>query len=321
MDVSYVGSTGVKLLNRRDINPAIAGPDATTGNTDSRRPLNQDHPEADLYGGTPLADITDQLSDANSNYNSLQVGVTKRFSHGLQMSQAYTWSHAIDNASGLRVTSNPFDSGFDRGNSEQDVRHRYVLTFIYDLPWMKDQKGALGRILGGWGVSGITTFQSGLVFNVTESADRCLCGGGSGSQRPDYISGNIVFYDPRLTSAVTDRPNSWFDGTGGGTAAADTNPFFRRVGTAASWARGAGRYGNFGRNVLHGPGVNNFDLAAYKRFRFLESHEVTFRAEFYNSFNHTQFLNPNGSIASVTFGRITTTREPRIIQMALRYVF
>jgi len=73
--------------------------------------------------------------------------------------------------------------------------------------------------------------------------------------------------------------------------------------------------------VLTGPGVNNWDLAAYKRIKFKETHEVTFRAEFFNSFNHTQFGNPDGSIASVNFGRITTTREPRIVQLALRYLF
>jgi hypothetical protein len=320
-DVGYVGSTGVKLLNRRDQNPAIAGPGATTGNTDARRIQNQDHPEADLYGGAPLADITSQLSDANSNYNSLQVSVTKRMGRGLQMTHAYTWAHTIDNASGLRVSSNPFDSGYDRGNSEQDVRHRYVSTFIYELPWMKEQEGALGRILGGWGVSGILTFQTGLVFNVSEPTDRCLCGQGSGSQRPDYVGGNIVYFDPRATSAVSGRPNSWFDGTGGGTSTAAASPFFRRVGSSASWARGAGRFGNFGRNVLFGPGINNWDLAAVKRIKFKETHEVTFRAEFFNSFNHTQFLNPDGSIASVNFGRVTTTREPRIVQMALRYTF
>jgi hypothetical protein len=319
LDVGYVGSNGVKLLNRRELNPSIPGPGATTTNTDRRRILNQNNPENAKFGGAVYSGITDQVSDANSNYNSLQVGMTRRFAGGLRISQAYTWAHGIDNASGLRVNSNIGNARADRGNSEQDIRHRYVGTYYYELPWRKQQSGALGRILGGWGVSGITTFQTGGPFNITESADRCLCA--SGNQRPDYAGGTVQFFDPRSTSAVTGRANSWFDGTGGGTGSAAANPYFRRVGTGNSFAAGAGRFGNFGRNVFHGPGLNNWDIAAFKRTKISESHLLEFRTEFFNTFNHTQFDNPTSSIASANFGRITSTRDPRIIQFSLRYMF
>ncbi len=318
-DVGYVGTAGTKMLNRRDLNPAIAGPGATTGNTDRRRILNQGHPEAALYGGTPFSGITDQTSDANSFYNSLQVSVTKRFAHGFQMMHAYTYGHAIDNASGLRVTSNPFDRSRDRGNSEFDIRHRYVVSYTYEFPWMKLQQGPLGRVLGGWGLSGITTFQTGVPINITEPTDRALSG--AGANRPDYIGGTVQFFDPRSTSAVTGRANSWFDGTGGGTSTAATNPYFRRVGSGTSWAAGAGRYGTFGRNVLHGPGINNWDFTLFKRTKISEAHSIEFRAEFFNLFNHAQFNNPTTSIGSSLFGRITGTRDPRLIQFVLRYVF
>jgi hypothetical protein len=320
VDVGYVGSNGVKLLNRRNINPAPPGPGATIGNKDARRVLNQNHPQKEEFDGTPFADITNQITDANSNYHSLQVGVTKRFSSELAMTHAYTWGHSIDNKSGIRGTQSRIDNArADRGNSEMDVRHRYVVTYLYEFPWMKNQDGALGWILGGWGVSGITTFQTGLAFDITEATDRCLCS--SGGQRPDYIGGTVRSFDPRSTSAVSDRPNSWFDGTGGGTPTADTSPYFRRVGSAASYEAGAGRFGTFGRNVFHGPGLNNWDFAVSKRFKIRESHQVQFRAEFFNLFNHTQFNNPNSSIASVNFGRITTTREPRLLQFSLKYDF
>ena len=93
-----------------------------------------------------------------------------------------------------------------------------------------------------------------------------MCGSGSGTNRPDYIGGSVVLYDPRNVTLVAGRPNSYFDGTGGGNGGAVTSPFFRRVGTAGTFAAGAGRYGNLGRNVFHGPGTINWDIAAFKDF-------------------------------------------------------
>ncbi len=319
VEAGYVGTTGVKLLNRRQINPAIPGPGATTGNTNVRRVLNINNPQDAAFGGAVFGGITDQLTDSNSSYHSLQVGLTKRFSHGFEMSHAYTWGHSIDTASGLRVSSRIDNSLADRGNSEQDVRQRYVMSYRWEFPWMRGQDGVRGHFLGGWGISGVTTFQSGVPFGVTEPTDRCLCT--SGNQRPDFLGGTIQFFDPRSTAAVSNLPNAWFDGTGGGSGTGSPNPFFRRVGSGTSFALGAGRFGNFGRNVLHGPGINNWDLAAFKRTKIRESHTLEFRAEFFNLVNHAQFLNPDGDIGSPNFGRVTDTQDPRIIQFGLRYIF
>ncbi|MDP8982329.1 MAG: TonB-dependent receptor [Acidobacteriota bacterium] len=319
LEVGYVGNTGINLLNRREINPAIPGPGANTGNTDLRRVFNQGNPQDAKFGGAVFSSITDQLSDANSFYSSLQVGLVKRFSHGLSTTMSYTYAHAIDDGSGLRVSQNPYSAKADRGNSEQDIRHRFVGTYIYEIPFMRDQKGFAGRVLGGWGISGIQTFQTGLPFNITEGTDRCLCA--AGNNRPDYVGGNVVFYDPRSNTAVPGLGNAYFNGTGGGTSTAATNPFFHRVGSGLSFALGAGRYGNFGRNVFHGPGILNSDFSAFKRFTLYEAHTLEFRAEAFNLFNHTQFGNPNGAINSVNFGKVTTTVDPRIIQLSLRYRF
>lgn len=326
LEVGYVGGNGVHLLNRREINPAVPGPGATTGNTDPRRVFNRNNPQDAQFGGAVFRGITDQLTDANSNYNSLQIAVTKRFSHGFEMSHAYTWGHSIDNASGLRVSSrsdNAINPRADRGNSEQDVRHRYVLSYRWEFPWLKNQTSALGHILGGWGLSGVTTFQTGTWFSITEPADRCLCG--SGNQRPDIIAGSVQILDPRSATAVTGRPNSWFDGTNGPpgrpSLTGAPNPYFRRVGAGNSFAAGAGRFGNLGRNTLQGPGSNNWDIAVFKNTKIRESHTLQFRAEFFNAWNHAQFQNPINSIGSPNFGQITTTTEPRIIQLALRYLF
>jgi hypothetical protein len=313
----YVGNMGVKLLNRQEINYGLVTPTATSGNINPRRIFNLGNPQSPAFGGAVFGGITNQTTDAQSNYHALQFFVTKRYSRGLTITGAYTWSKAIDNASGLRVASNPFSSRADRGRSEQDLRHRAVFSYVYDFPWMKDQQGFLGRIIGGWGISGITTFQTGTPVNITEPQDRCLCGGGN--QRPDYIGGNLVYGDPR--GAINGRANSWFDGTGGGSGGAVTNPFFRRVGTAATAAAGAGRYGNVGRNTLTGPGIQNWDVSLYKRFRITERHRFELRGEAFNITNQAQFLNPVGSIGSPLFGQITATRDPRILQISARYFF
>ena len=138
-------------------------------------------------------------------------------------------------------------------------------TYVYEFPWRPSQAGPLGKLVGGWGVSGMTILRSGGAFDVFEPDDRCLCGI-FGVGTPDYIGGDISFHDPRSTDAVPGRPNSWFDGTGGGTPTAAPNPYFRRVGSGTSYELGAGRFGNFGRNVLRGPGFVNWQLAAFKAY-------------------------------------------------------
>jgi hypothetical protein len=259
------------------------------------------------------------MSDLSSNYNALQVMATKRMAYGLTMTHAYTWGHAIDTASGLRGYTRPDNTRADRGNADTDVRQRYAVTFLYELPFMKDQQGMIGKVLGGWSLSGISTFQTGQPFDIVESTDRSLTG--IGDDRPDYIGGAVTFFDPRGTANVPGKLNAYFDGTGGGTATAATSPFFRRVGSGTGWAQGAGRWGNLGRNVFHGPGLNNWDLSVFKRFKIAEGHNLEFSTQVFNLWNHVMFNNPSGNIGSSTFGRITSARDPRLTQLGLKYWF
>ncbi|HOL72545.1 MAG TPA: TonB-dependent receptor, partial [Bryobacteraceae bacterium] len=157
LDVGYVWSNGVHLLGRRQFNYAIPGPGATTANTHARRILNINNPLNEEYGGAVWGNLRYQATDLNSSYNALQVMVTKRMSYGLTMTHAYTWGHAIDTASGLRGYTRPDNRRANRGNADHDVRHRYVATFLYEFPYMRNQDGVLGKIVGGWGISGITT--------------------------------------------------------------------------------------------------------------------------------------------------------------------
>jgi hypothetical protein len=322
VETGYVLTKGTKLLRRVQLNPAIPAVGATTGNTNLRRVLNQNNPQNAAYGGAVYSGITDQRSDANSNYNSLQVSVTKRMAQGFTLTNAYTWGHAIDNSSGLRTQAGGIrwnDNRADRSNSEHDVRHRYAVSYLWEFPLMKDQRGVLGKIVGGWGMSGYTVFQSGVPFNIYESTDRSLSG--SGGDRPDYIGGTLAFFDPRGVANVAGKLNSYFDGTGGGTATAATSPFFRRVGSGTSYATGAGRYGNLGRNVWAGPGLNSWEWSLFKNFKITETHRLEFKVEMFNLWNHTQFFAPNVNIGSTAFGRITTARDPRLTQLAMKYSF
>ena len=314
---SFVGSQGRHLENRRDIDPALLTPTATIQNEQFRNIYNLNNPQDAAFGGAVFGNITDQVSDANSSYNSLQLSLQKRFSYGLTMTNAYTYAHCIDDGSGLRVNSNPFSANYDRGSCDTDIRHSYVGSVLYELPWFHDQHGFAARVLGGWSISSVVTLQTGLPFDITDSGDRSLTG--AGDDRPDYIGGNVQFVDPRANDFGL--LNSYFNGTGGSTATADTNPYFHRVGSGGSVALGAGSYGNFGRNVFHGPGTLNTDMRVAKLIHISERQAVNFRAEAFNFFNHTQFYNPDGNINDATFGQVLLAHDPRLVQFTLQYRF
>src|SRR6266545_193035 len=306
LEVGYVGTSGVKLLTRREINPALLTPGATLQNTDSRRLFNQNNPQNGDFGGAVFGGITNQETSANSNYSSLQATVSKRFSRGFQFQSAYTLGHCIDNASGLRSNVRYNDTSADRGNCESDIRHRYVLSYIWELPFGKGLKGVAGKFLSGWQVGGVTQFQSGTPFNITEPNDRSLSA--AGGDRPNFLGGDVKFFDPRNVDTSLGGIHRYFDSRSG-----VNNPFFRRV--------TPGRFGNLGRNVFHGPGINNWDFSVLKRTKITETQQIEFRGEFFNVFNHAQFNNPNGNIGSANFGLVSTTRDPRLIQLALKYLF
>jgi hypothetical protein len=318
LEVGYVGNVGRKLSNQGEYNYAIPGPLANSLNVDARRIINLGLPSNLGFDRPVYGSVGVHRGNANSSYNGLQIQASRRFGKGFYMSHAYTWSHAIDNASGGRVSSRP-NPAEDRGDSDQDMRHVYTLGYVYELPFYRQQAGAVSRILGGWGISGRTTIASGLSLSIVEPEDRCLCA--TGNQRADSKGKEIVYVDPRSTTAVAGRPHSWFDGTGGGTPTASENPYFRRVGSGPSSLEGAGRYGSAGRNTIRTPGFNIWNLSVFKRTTVKEGHVLEFRSEFYNVPNHTNFLGPDVNIGAPTFGIVSETRDPRIIQLVVKYEF
>jgi hypothetical protein len=244
-------------------------------------------------------------SNSNSNYNSLQATLNKRFSHGLQMLLSYTWSHSIDDYSGSPVSDITLLPGdmvneqHNHGSSDFDRRHRFVASYLYELPKAYHGSSAFGReALNSWSVSGIVTLQSGTPFSVygDDSAFE--------STMADLKSGRTL-QSAIKGGNVESRLQAYFDPT------AFTIP-----------AAGDPTFGLLGRNIIRGPKQVETDLSIMKLFPVTESQHLEFRTEFFNLFNNVNWANPVNIASSANFGQIaSTTTGPRVIQFALKYSF
>ncbi|HZT39646.1 MAG TPA: hypothetical protein VFA28_17260 [Bryobacteraceae bacterium] len=286
MEAGWVGSKGTHVdTSLQNFNQPDPGP----GAIQPRRPYPQ------------YARIRMIAPDTNTIYHSLQTRYEHRFSHGLSLTAAYTWSHLIDDAGetinrGGCACQNPRNRGSaERASSILDQRHRLVVGYIWEVPVAGGLRSAAGAILGGWQLGGIITVASGFPFNITQSGDSQNNDGLW--ERPDLVPGQSV--------AIPDPgPSLWFN--------------------TAAFQRSVLHYGNSPRNPLVGPGTNAWDLSASKSFAIprFESQRLMFRSEFFNAFNTPQFANPGASLGTGTFGRVTSTALPnRQIQMALKYMF
>ncbi|MBI3208941.1 MAG: TonB-dependent receptor [Candidatus Solibacter usitatus] len=286
LTVSYIGTKGTRLPIRRELNAGIFGPGATLANINARRPY------APLFQS-----IISYENVINSTYHAMQALLNKRFSRGFTVMASYNYAKSLDGMS-LDVDGfngqNPMNMRADKGLSDFDVRHRWITSFLWEVPG--PTKG-LGRwILGGWQSNGIFIAQAGRPFTVTSGQDRALTG--VGTQRPDLLR------DPKLDAGRSRDAlmAMYFD------AAAFTLP-------------ASGSYGNSGRNTMVGPGNWNLDFALFKRFRIREGWQLQYRWEMFNAFNHANLGSPRSNIGVARVGQIDTTSAPRIMQMGLRLAF
>ena len=239
----------------------------------------------------------------SSNYHSMQAYVQQRFRGGSQINVAYTWSKNLTDAQTDRNSppQNPYNIREDYGRSQLDRRHIFTANYVYELPWHQSQEGFAGRLLGGWQVSGIATAYSGLPFTVTTSAwdpsgIGLLHAGTPTAGRPDMIC----------------DPNQGGDRTIG--------EFFNTACFADSPAS-AIRGGNAPRGAVNGPPLYRFDFTLMKNIRFGESTRMQLRGEAFNIFNHTNFSAISVGRTAANFGAVTTTRDPRVIQLGLKFYF
>jgi hypothetical protein len=297
--IAYVGSHGSHIFDSPEINPAIYGSGATVANTNSRR----------LYPGYGTIALTDM--GGNTSYQSLQATIQERASRGLNLTLNYTWSKALDNIpSGTGVTSAAAGNSFvmpvtmanykrlDVGPS--DFNHANVLTgtYVWDLPRVKEGPAILKAIVNDWQTNGILSARSGDRFQVLLGQDISFT-----AMNKDVP--NVVGNPYSVTSCATSTVHckAWLN-------------------SGAFATPSAGQFGTMKKNTFGAPNYVNFDTVLARRFKITETSNLQFRAEYFDVFNHTNFLSPGTSLAnSSTFGKITTANDPRIAQLSLKFLF
>jgi hypothetical protein len=322
VEAVYVGSLGRRLISTAEVNYAVPSvlqaQFAQYGfyNTDCARPL------AACVGGTTPTDpngtptgatqIYTNLSDGISDSDQLQVTVDKRFSQKFALRGAYTWAKTIDLTSGFRSRSStytdPIDHRLDRAVADFDVPQRLVISGIWELPFDRHfQNAFVEKMAQGWQFNGIATFQGGQPFTLY--SENNSSGQNNALDRPDIVA-PIQYENPRKNGGMWFNPAS-FNSIGPLNDDGTINPAGVPLFT----------FGTLPRNALRGPGINNFDLSLFKNTTIREGKVLQFRAEFFNAFNHAQFLNPNNDGNSDSFGQISTDRGMRIIQFGLKLQF
>lgn len=270
--------------------------------------------------GVPvLSNIFAQDTIANSNYNSFQANLEKRFSNGLQLQAAYTFSKSIDQASSFEDILNPFNPRRTRSLSVFNAAHRFVLSYYYELP-VRRFSGVAGQILNGWAVSGITQFQSGFPIHLQSFDDNELTSSidFASAGEPDQIA-PFHKLNPRS------NPNHYgFDQNSFTSNASDPGQPACSAGALFNCYQPSllGRYGSAPRTICCGPGLNNWDVSVQKQFRISEDKRFEFRWDIFNAANHTRFFNPDGNVTDgVDFGRVRGADAPRLMQVALKFIF
>ena len=281
LDVQYLGNHTYHLDTSWQRNAPLPGP----GPIQARRPNPR------------FGNIRQIENQEYSNYEGMNVIFTQRMHRGLSMQWSYTWSHSLDQgtySTGGGQIVNPYDWHADYGNSSDDVRHRFVGHYVWQMPFFRRAKNAFTRgAAGGWALSGIASIQTGAPVNVTITQDQANTG--QGSQRPNLV-GKI---DASRCGKVL-------------IACVNSNAF--ALPTQFT-------YGNAGRNLFYGPGVINFATSLSKAFPFHERFAFHVRLDAYNTLNHVNFGNPSGNWSAATFGNITSAGAMRVFELTGRLVF
>ena len=333
--LAYAGAKGTHLAESRSSNqPALASP-ATPVNGLTANSVGNAVERVPFPGLAPL--VFHVESSGTSSYNSLQGTINRRLSHGIRFLAAYTFSKSIDSAAdslgsaafglfgnpvfGEQVFNNQNDVAAQRSLSDFDRRHRFVLSYIWELPQPRSHGGfSFSKLAEGWAISGIVTLQSGLPFSILDSAAGTLFGPAT-----SFTTGNLVrgktLKDALRGGSVSGRLDQFFNTTV--FAPAPFIPDGGLIDGEFPVTGGGTVFGNLGRNILTGPDQRNFDMALIKRTRLGEKAIMVFRWEFFNLFNHPNFANPANDVSSPsTFGKVSAMSvNPRIMQYGLKMEF
>ncbi len=299
LSASYVGNTD------RHQNAYVETNDVYLTNTAARLAIvNGANPN--LYAPYPgFGSIRLSRNLENSKYNAFQTEFRVQATKGLTLQLAYTYSKAYDQDNGganlddLQTVSNPYDANYDYGPSGLNRTNIFIADYVYQLPFfLHAGNAAVKTLLGGWQLSGVIISESGLPLNVTLAGSNSSAGlGNNATNRPD------------LTGTVT-YPNS-------------VGEFFN---TAVFAAPALATFGNTPHNNVNGPGRTNLNTSLFKDFggiKWWNPEGATFelRFETFNTLNHTQFQNPNTTFGNSNFGVITSAFDPRVLQLAAKFIF
>lgn len=301
---AYMGSNGTHLNGTGDqeagllqVNPAIYIPgQSTEANTQQRR----------VYPNYGTVDFLD--SEVNSNYNGLQLTLEKRFSRGFSFLANYSWSKALDDfgPGGSNGHQSPSGSNsctcgraFDYGPDTGDIGKAFKFSGNYLMPRIAVNNFA-GRLINGWGLSDIATWQSGFPYTVFSDSDNSFSA--IGADRADLTV-------PRIKDAILSNGRSH---------AQLVNEWFN---TSAFQSNAIGTFGNSGKNILRGPRYFDTDLAVLKNTDLEKGISLQFRAEFYNALNNVNFGMPDSGLTDSSFGQLTYALSPRILQFSLKVLF
>ena len=317
----YVGTKGTHLSTLRNLNQPFFNSNGTVKNAQVGASFVPIVPYPDL------GPIEYRENNANSMYHGMELSVEKRFSRGLSFRTSYTFSKSIDEAmehlaAGTTgsFTQNPFNVlGERRGPSDFDVTHRFVASYLYELPFGRGREfltsGPLSHIVGGWRLSGLANLRSGRPFTIKAGSNNGVIGGPRGGGLVSAFADCLKNGD--LSDSSTQSIDKWFDNVPGSSYVAPTAPNPTKNNAVEA------RLGNCGRNTLRGPDYINFDMGLARTFDYFgEGRRLELRWEMFNMFNTPQFGLPQNDITNAAAGRISTLAgDPRVMQFALKFVF
>ena len=320
LSVNYVGTQGHRLLVLGEANPGnpplclyLSNPANIAPGQTPCGPFGEDSTyltsTGQLYDGTrgPLGSNfgsdSNQATMGNSDYNALQITL-RHTGRRLNALAGYTYSKSQDQSSNMGEEVNPFDPALSRALSAFDVRHNFVVSYSYTLP-LEHLLRAANRWTQGWEISGITHFSTGLPVTLVNYGDNSLLGAepngvnNYGVDEPDYSGGPLhLNRNPR-----------------NGLPYFNTSVFSENI---------LGTPGTASRRFFSGPGMDNYDVALLKNLQLTESKSLQLRFEGFNVFNHAQFFGPqavDGNIDSSTFGQVISAAQPRLVQLAVKFIF
>jgi hypothetical protein len=311
LSLGYVGTLGRKLIGIQEANPgdpnlclSLTGSGVMAGTLQcgpGQEDSTFERPDGTfVYGtrspfGSAFSTSFYEGNWANSDYNSFQASLEKKAGNSSFL-LAYTLSKGLDNGSYFNDRLNYQNHSLSRALSVFDLTQNFVASYIYTLPFDRAFSSLPKRLVQGWNVAGITRFATGFPVSLFESGDHALRGT-SGIDMPNVVGPLNITGNPR-----NDANHTWFS-------------------KSAFAPETLGVFGDADPRFFFGPGINNWNLGLHKDTQLRESMKLQIRFEAFNTFNHAQFSNPNGSFTAGTFGRVTAAASPRIVQVAAKFNF